>query len=101
MAFKDRFQAFTQRSRVVLLGTLAALVVIWVLFFDSHSILTRIQLMAQRSELKADNEILKARVAELEEKLGRPLTAWDIEELAREEYGMSRDGETVYPLIEE
>ncbi len=101
MAFKDRFQAFISRSRILLLGTAAALVIIWVLFFDSHSILTRIQLMAERSELQADNEVLKARVAELEEKLGRPLTDWDIEELAREGYGMSREGETVYPVIEE
>lgn len=101
MAFKERISAFVQRSRIILLGTVAALVVIWVLFFDSHSILTRIQLMADRSELQADNEILKARVAELEAKLGRPLTEWDIEELAREDYGMSRDGETVYPVVEE
>ncbi|MDA0379195.1 MAG: septum formation initiator family protein [Bacteroidetes bacterium] len=101
MAFKERFQAFLNRSRMVLLGTVAALVVIWVLFFDSHSILTRIQLMAERSELQADNEVRKARVAELEAKLGRPLTDWDIEELAREEYGMSREGETVYPVVEE
>ena len=101
MSSLDRLQALFSRSRSVLLGGAALLVLIWVVFFDSHSILSRVQLMAERSELQADNGELKARIAELEEKLSRPLTPQEIEEFAREQYGMSREGETVYPIVVE
>ncbi|MDE2995644.1 MAG: septum formation initiator family protein [Bacteroidota bacterium] len=101
MGLADRFQDVLNRSKSVLLGAVALLVLIWVVFFDSHSVLSRLQLMAERSELQENNEVLKARISELEEKLSRPLTAREIEEIAREDYGMSREGETVYPVVEE
>ena len=101
MGLADRFQDVLNRSKSVLLGAVALLVLIWVVFFDSHSVLSRLQLMAERSELQEDNEVLKARISELEEKLSRPLTAREIEEIARKDYGMSREGETVYPVVEE
>ena len=99
MALTDHIGTFIRRSRAVLLGIGIGLVAIWVFFFDSHSIATRIQLMAERSELVADNEALQARIDALEIKLSRPPTDAEIERIAREEYHMSRPGETVYPVI--
>lgn len=101
MAFLQHVSAFFQSFRTLLLGLAVAFVAIWVLFFDSHSIATRIQLMAERSELTADNEALQARIDALEIKLSRPPTDAEIERIAREDYHMSRPGETVYRVITE
>lgn len=99
MALSDTISSFVRRSRSLLLGIGIGLVAIWVFFFDSHSIATRIQLMAERSELMADNEALQARIDALEIKLSRPPSDEEIERISREEYHMSRPGETVYPVI--
>ncbi len=101
MALTERISHFVQRSRTLLLGVAIALVAIWVLFFDSHSIATRVQLMAERSALSADNEALQAQIDALEITLSRDPTPQDVEKIAREEYLMSRPGETVYPVITE
>lgn len=101
MALTDTISLLAKKFRTVLFGVGLGLVVIWVLFFDSHSIATRIQLMAERSELSADNEALQARIDALEVKLSRPPSDAEIERIAREDYHMSRPGETVYPVITE
>ncbi len=101
MALTDQFSSLIRRFRTLLFGIALGLVAIWVLFFDSHSIATRVQLMAERSELTADNEALQAQIDALEIKLSRPPTASEIERIAREDYNMSRPGETVYPVITE
>lgn len=101
MALTDQIGSFIRRCRTLVFGIGLGLVVIWVLFFDSHSVATRVQLMAERSELKADNEALQARIEALEMKLSRPPTDAEIERIAREDYNMSRPGETVYPVITE
>ncbi|MDA0684837.1 MAG: septum formation initiator family protein [Bacteroidetes bacterium] len=100
MSIAERVSDLASRFRKILFVVGASFVLIWVLFFDSHSIFARLQLSAEKSELEADNEVMRARIARLEEQLSRPLTAQEIEEIAREEYGMSRDGETVYPIKE-
>lgn len=101
MALADQFSSLIRRFRTLLFGIGLGLVAIWVLFFDSHSIATRVQLMAERSELTADNEALQAQIDALEIKLSRPPTDAEIERIAREDYNMSRPGETVYPVITE
>jgi len=100
MSLADQLSALASRFRKILIVISASFVVIWVLFFDSHSIFERLQLRAEKSELQADNEVMRAKIARLEEQLSRPLTSQEIEKIAREEYGMSRDGETVYPVQE-
>lgn len=101
MSILQNVSAFFQSFRTLLLGLGVVFVAIWVLFFDSHSIATRIQLSAERSELSADNEALQARIDALEIKLNRPISDAEIERIAREDYHMSRPGETVYRVITE
>jgi cell division protein FtsB len=101
MALTDSIGPLARKFRTILLGIGLGLVAVWVLFFDSHSIATRIQLMAERSELTADNEALQARIDALEVKLSAPPSDAEIERISREDYHMSRPGETVYPVITE
>lgn len=76
----------------------AGAVLVWVSFFDSHSLFSRIQLMREKSQLEEENALMKAEIARLEEMLERELTDEEIERIAREQYGMSRMDETVYPI---
>ena len=79
----------------------AAIVLIWVAFFDSHSLLSRLQWHREKAKLQTENAELKADISALEQRLRQPLTDAEIERIAREEYGMSRDDETVYPVRED
>ncbi len=88
---KSRF-----RRRLLLFGGLLAAV--WVGFVDSHSVYRRWQLHRETDRLTAENEQLRETVARLEAELERGLTDEEIERIAREQYGMRREGETVYPL---
>ncbi len=101
MAITDRLAHLFVQFRRAVVVSLCSLVLIWLLFFDSHSVLSRVQLHREQSALQADNQELKARILELEELLGHSLTAEEVEKIAREQYGMSKDGETIYPLLEQ
>ncbi len=101
MALTSYIGSLIRRFRVLLLCLGAASVVVWVLFFDSHSIASRVQLMAERSDLMAANASLQERIDALEVKLSRPPTDAEIERIAREDYAMSRPHETVYPVRDE
>lgn len=76
-------------------GLLTALVV-WVLFFDSHSLLKRYQWHQELDALTQENEELQREIQQLQTQLERPLSDRVVERIAREEYGMKRPGETVY-----
>lgn len=71
----------------------------WLTFFDSHSFLRRATWHYERAELAEENEELQERIGEIEASLERGLTAEDVERIAREEYGMRRRGETIYPEL--
>jgi cell division protein FtsB len=91
-----------QKSAVIkrfLIG-IGSFLVMWILFFDSHSVYSRIQMSREHAQLEKSNEQLKVRIAELEKELARPLSDEEIERLGREEYGMVRDGEKSYPVID-
>lgn len=71
------------------------------MFIDTYSVWTRIELQQRQEELKAKKEklkketlILKQNIEELQE---NPLL---FERIAREEYGMKKEGETVYKIKE-
>lgn len=87
--------------RRAVLYAIGAAVLIWVTFFDSHSLWSRYSFHRAKVDLQEENEKLKADIQRLEERLSAPLTDEDVIRIAREEFGMSRAGESVYPLRRE
>lgn len=87
--------ASSRLGRWLVLGV-AALVAVWVAFFDSHSIEKRLRFRQQHARLTAENDSLRRQIEALQEKLQTPPADSTIERIAREEYGMRRPGETVY-----
>lgn len=85
------------RRRSFFLGV-GVLAILWFLFLDSHSLWTRVQLHREHASLNEHNAAIKAEIADLEIKLARPLTDEEVERIAREQYGMQREDETVYPV---
>lgn len=86
-----------KRSRLlVLLGTFA---VVWFLFFDTHSFVTKLQLENQKQELIERTDEYRQKTAELEQKIedleNNPEL---VEKIAREDYGMKKENETVYKI---
>ena len=69
---------------------------VWVTLLDSHSLVNRARWHMEHAELRAENERLRAEIEALEARLATPVTDEVIEQIAREEYGMRRPGETVY-----
>lgn len=86
-----------KRLRRSLFVAAAGFLLVWLTFFDSHSFFRRATWHYERAELSQQNEELQVRIDEIEASLERGLTAEDVERIAREEYGMRRPGETVYP----
>jgi cell division protein FtsB len=84
-----------------LLAIGAALVLVWVAFFDSHSLIKRIRWHHEHEHLSAENERLRQQIETLQYKLQQPLSDDVVERIAREAYGMRRPNETVYPIEHE
>lgn len=91
---------FSRRTRKRLLIAGLVLLGLWLLFFDSHSLVKRYTWHQELDRLRQENKVLKQRINELDKTLEEGLSAEDIERIAREEYGMRRPGETVYRLEE-
>ena len=87
----------TFRRRLLVLG-LAALAV-WVGFLDSHSVWRRVAYYRELRGLEAENAQLRAENAGWSEKVRAGLSPAIVEQVAREQYGMRRPGETVYPVV--
>lgn len=80
---------------------LGGFVVIWFTFIDTYSIWTRIELQQRQEELKAKKEKLKAETLILKQNIEELQTnPFLFERIAREEYGMKKEGETVYKIKE-
>jgi cell division protein FtsB len=79
-----------------IVGAVAVVLLVWITFFDSHSLLRRYQWHQELEQLTQENERLRQDIQRLETKLDQPLSDDTVEEIAREEYGMKRPGETVY-----
>lgn len=79
-----------------IIGLLLAGVLVWVLFFDSHSLLRRYYWQQELESTKQENAELRSEIQRLRKKLDRPLPDSVVERIAREEYGMKRPGETIY-----
>lgn len=80
---------------------LGGIIVIWFTFIDTYSIWTRIELNQQKTELKEKKERLKNETQALKQKIQDLETdPFLLERIAREEYGMKKEGETVYKIKE-
>jgi cell division protein FtsB len=93
--------AASRRLRRRLLGVGMLALVFYLAFLDSHSILQRVQMNREIGRLHVENEHLERQVEQYEERLRAPLSDEIVEKVAREQYGMRRSGETVYPVEQE
>lgn len=87
---------FGPRRRRLLLAAIALIALLWVAFFDSHSLLTRYRITQERDRLLEENAALKARIEQLEADLERVDSDEMVERVAREQYGMRKEGETIH-----
>lgn len=94
--FPQVFASTRFRRRLLLLGLVAAAV--WVLFFDSYSLVGRVHYYADYRALSSENAQLQADIDRLQQQVSAGLSDEVVEEIAREQYGMRRPGETVYPV---
>lgn len=86
-------------KRSFLISALVAFIAIWLLFIDTYSVYTRVQLNFQKDELIEKTKEYKQKTAELEEKIEELETNPDLlEKIAREEYGMRKPDEKVYRI---
>jgi cell division protein FtsB len=80
---------------------LGGFIVIWFTFIDTYSIWTRIELSQRKAELIEKKKELKAETLILKQKIDNLQTdPFLFERIAREEYGMKKEGETVYKIKE-
>jgi len=86
------------KRSTLLIGGL--IVLLWVLFLDSHSILNRIQWRREADRLREENRTMETVIVQAQEELSRRDDEKEIERIARESYAMRREGETVYRVEE-
>lgn len=95
------FQIFNplrwRKSFLILI--LGGFLFIWFAFIDTYSLWTRYDLSQRKDELKQKTEQLEAETAKLKQQIedlkNDPAL---LERIAREEYGMKKEGETVYKV---
>ena len=87
----------TRRRVVVGVG---AFLVIWVLFFDSHSVLDRFLWHVEANTLEIENQELREEIQQINTEIEHADDPEVVERVARESYGMRKDGETVYRVEE-
>ncbi|MER3524339.1 MAG: hypothetical protein C4326_09795 [Ignavibacteria bacterium] len=96
LGLRERISKLSKNKRLVVIVVLSVVFLSYALF-GTYGILTHLQLLHKKAQLQAlireeveQNRKLQAEVRALE---GEPKT---IEKVAREKYGMIREGETVY-----
>ena len=82
-------------TRLLLIGLVFA-GLLWFAWFDSYSLIRRGKWQRDYEQLVEENMQLRSEIAELQSMLENPPDDETIEKIAREQYGMRRDGETVY-----
>ncbi len=73
-----------------------ALLLVWLTFFDSHSLVKRWKWHHETVALMEKNQQLEQDIQDLKRQLDTELPDEVIEQMARERYGMRKEGETVY-----
>lgn len=95
------FQIFNplrwRKSFLVLV--LGGFIFVWFAFIDTYSLWTRYDLSQRKDDLKEKTEQLEAETARLKQQIkdlkNDPAL---LERIAREEYGMKKEGETIYKV---
>lgn len=88
-------------KRSFLFLVLGVALIVWFGFLDTYSVLTRYQLDAQRSDLILKTQQMRAEIVGLDQKIDDLESNPELlEKIAREEYGMRREGEVVYRIRE-
>jgi cell division protein FtsB len=81
---------------------LGGFVLIWFTFLDTYSLLTRYQLSQQKQELKERTKEFETEAANLKQQIEELQDDPSLlERIAREEYGMRKEGETIYKIRSE
>lgn len=84
-----------------LLIILGGFIIVWFAFIDTYSLWTRIELLQRKTDLKEKKEKLKAETKVLKSKIkDLQNDPFLLERIAREEYGMKKEGETIYKIKE-
>lgn len=82
-----------------LLLVLGGFIFLWFAFIDTYSLWTRYDLSQRKEDLKQKTEQLEAETARLKQQIkdlkNDPAL---LERIAREEYGMKKEGETIYKV---
>ena len=86
-----------KRSTLLVVGLI---ILLWVLFLDSHSVLNRVQWHREADRLREENQAMETVIVQAQEELSRRDDEKEIERIARESYAMRREGETVYRVEE-
>ena len=94
VALLSRLKEPRVRRRVVLAAV--SLLIVWLTFFDSHSLIRRIGWHQEFGRLQDENEELQTQISDLESELEKGLSDERVEKIAREEYHMKKPDETVY-----
>ncbi|TYP93945.1 cell division protein FtsB [Fodinibius salinus] len=82
-----------------LLFILGGFVVVWFSFIDTYSIWKRIELNQRKAELKKKKTQLKKETAVLKRNISNlESDPFLLERIAREEYGMKKEGELIYKV---
>lgn len=80
------------------LGLLLGGILVWIAFFDSHSLWQRYRWHQELEATTQENAELRTEIERLRSQLDRPLSDSLVERIAREEYGMKRPGETIHRI---
>lgn len=87
------------RRRLILLFLVA--LAAWVGLLDSHSLWRRVGYARELHALVDENRTLERENAAASARINDGLSPATVERVAREQYGMRRPGETVYPVVDE
>jgi cell division protein FtsB len=72
---------------------------VWVGLIDSHSLWRRVSYARELHALAEENRLLERENTALADRVTDGLSPATVERVAREQYGMRRPGETVYPVV--
>jgi cell division protein FtsB len=84
------------KTRLNILVILGVFILIWILFFDSHSVRNRWYWESESKRMASENKQFSEEIEASKRRIKSADTTFVIEERAREDFMMRRGGETVY-----